>query len=126
MEAFRNSSNRINLSSKSAPGVPDKFRNKKSASVGDQSPVSLNDCIEPPSFLDDTKEHFEANEVQINLNRKFDDLSMMSALNIESTFQPTEIADNFDTPNKGRLSYIDFSTYKQNKNLSPKIKSKFG
>jgi hypothetical protein len=63
MMAFRNSSKKINLSSKSAPDVAEKVRNKKSASVGDQSPVSLSDCIEPPSFLDENKEHFEANEV---------------------------------------------------------------
>jgi hypothetical protein len=93
MEAFRNSSSRINLSSKST-AIGEKFRNKKSASVGD-----------------DTKEHFEANEVQITLSTKFDKLALLKVQNIELSSLPTENT-SIDTPSNERLMYIDFSTYK--------------
>ena len=44
------------------------LRGKKSASMGEVSPSNFNDfeiAVEPPSFLDEEKEHIDANELQI-------------------------------------------------------------
>ena len=46
-------------------------KNKKAASMGEVSPVSLNDLsMEPPSFFEENKEHFDANEIQIVKSRR--------------------------------------------------------